>query len=269
MHAGRRLDDGLGLTELPLRNGRRPVATHASASHRVGLVSIPALGAVRRAEKLRQVAADVVEGLLADDRGDELSADAQGHGTVRFTSLAVLANLRLLAGMIRANRPARVMARLSRSAAAALGTGAYAVSSASMWSVAHESSWLRLLGIGVVSIVLILVAMVVAHGLWERARDPAARERVVLFNIVTVITLAIGVVTLYLALFILMALAAGVMIPPESLQRETGKPPGVLDYAQVAWLAASVATVGGALGSLIESDEAVRDATYRPAPHRS
>jgi hypothetical protein len=92
---------------------------------------------------------------------------------------------------------------------------------------------------------------------------------VVLFNIVTVTTLAIGVVTPYLALFILMALAAGVMIPPESLQREIGKPPGVLDYAQVAWLAASVATVGGALGSLIESDEAVRDATYRPAPRRS
>ena len=44
------------------------------------------------------------------------------NGALRFTQLTVSNNLRLLVGMIRANRPARVMARLSRSATAALGT---------------------------------------------------------------------------------------------------------------------------------------------------
>ena len=43
------------------------------------------------------------------------------------------------------------------------------------------------------SVAIILVALVVAHGLWERRRDAAARERVALFNIVTTVTLAIGV----------------------------------------------------------------------------
>jgi hypothetical protein len=134
---------GLGLTTLPLRQDRRPVAAHASASHGAGLVSIPALGAVNRRERLLELALDLVEALLGDAgdrddsgredrmaaRGAELgspieSAEAARDGTLRFAGRVVLGNLRLLTGMVRANRPTRVMGRLSRSAAAALGTGA-------------------------------------------------------------------------------------------------------------------------------------------------
>lgn len=47
----RALDEGwelaIGLTDLPLSVRRRPVR-HVSAQHGVGLVSVPALGAVRR-----------------------------------------------------------------------------------------------------------------------------------------------------------------------------------------------------------------------------
>lgn len=176
---------GIGLTALPLRVGRRPVATTASATHGVGLVSIPALGAVRVDERLHEAAVDVVSGLLGEGAGDgpddgrderlrtrsaELAAGlpagaAKRHGSVRFTRLAVSNNLRLLGGMIRANRPARVMARLSRSATAALGTGAYALSSSSIWSLAHESTWPRLVAVGALSMLMILASLVIAHGL--------------------------------------------------------------------------------------------------------
>jgi hypothetical protein len=264
---------GIGLTALPLRAGRRPVASYASASHGVGLVSIPALGVVHREARLRDAAVQVVTGLLGHGdgvqrRGAELAsaitpADARRHGTVRFIGLAIGANLRLLLGMIRANRPTRVMARLSRSATAALGTGAYAVTSSNLWMVSDLSGWPRLLGVALLSIGLILIALIVAHGLWERARDPSARERVVLFNIVTVTTLAIGVVTLYLVLFATMLFAAVVMIPPAAFKAQVGHATDVMAFVRLGWFAASVATVGGAFGSLIESDAAVRDAAYR------
>src|SRR3954454_3221934 len=61
---------GVGLTALPLRVGRRPVATTASATHGVGLVSIPALGAVRVDERLHDAAVDLVSGLLGEGAGD-------------------------------------------------------------------------------------------------------------------------------------------------------------------------------------------------------
>ena len=273
---------GIGLTTLPLRVAHRPVAARTSASHGVGLVSVPALGAVHRRHRVRDVAVEIVAGLLgeADAAGDgrrarmaarsaqlaapAAAADAERDGTLRFAGSVVRGNLRLLVGMIAANRPTRVMARLSRSAAAALGTGAYALSSSNIWTLADESSWPRLLAVALLSVALILVALVVAHGLWERARDPAARERVALFNIVTVTTLAIGVVTLYLALFVIMTLAAIVVIPPPAFAHAVGHDPTGWDMARLGWLVSSIATVGGALGTLLESDAAVREATYRP-----
>jgi hypothetical protein len=268
---------------VPLRARRQPVASHTSASHGVGLVSIPALGTLHRRERLRDAAADVVEGLLGEGRGEGESggrgarmaarsaelgsaaagADPERHGPVRFAGLVVRGNLQLLLGMISANHPTRVMARLSRAATAALGTGAYAISSASLWSVADQSSWARLLAVALMSVLLILVALVIAHGLWERASTPAAREQVTLFNVVTITTLGMAVATLYAALFVLMTLAAAVVIPPTSFGEELGHAVGALDYAQLGWFVASVATVGGAFGSLLESDEAVRAATYR------
>jgi hypothetical protein len=112
--------------------------------------------------------------------------------------------------------------------------------------------------------VLILISLLLAHDLWERVEDASARERVVLFNIVTVVTLTIGIATLYVALFVILVLAAAVVIPPSALEAQINAAPTVGEYARLAWFAASVATVGGALGSLVESDDAIRAAVYHP-----
>src|SRR3954454_23183792 len=69
-------DLAIGITDLPLRAGRRPVTAHASATHSVGLVSLPALGAVGRERRLRTAVLHLIEGLLGETIG--VGADPGG-----------------------------------------------------------------------------------------------------------------------------------------------------------------------------------------------
>jgi hypothetical protein len=110
------------------------------------------------------------------------------------------------------------------------------------------------------------VTIVVTTGLWERSPHPAAREQVIMFNIVTAATVGIGVAVLYLALFIAMLAAALLLVPQGLLGSQLSYPAGVADQIRLAWLATSIATLGGALGAAMESHETVREAAYTYQP---
>jgi amino acid transporter len=110
------------------------------------------------------------------------------------------------------------------------------------------------------------VTIVVTTGLWERSPHPAAREQVALFNVVTAATVGIGVAALYLALFIAMLAAALLLVPGNLLSLVLGHRAGVADQVSLAWLATSIATLGGALGAVLETRETVREAAYTYQP---
>jgi hypothetical protein len=103
----------------------------------------------------------------------------------------------------------------------------------------------------------------------ERRRDRAAwtlgasarsrlRDQVILFNFATAATILIGIATLYATLFLLIIAAAELLLSPDALASGLGHTVSAGDYARLAWFTASLATVGGALGAALESDEAVR-----------
>jgi hypothetical protein len=71
------------------------------------------------------------------------------------------------------------------------------------------------------------------------------------------------VLTFYGALVVLAVLAGAALIPPGELEQTLRHPVDAGDYVQLAGLVATLATVGGALGSLAETDLAVWDAAYR------
>src|SRR3954453_24042457 len=282
-------DLAVGLTDLPLRANRRPVIAHASAMYRVGLLSVPALGARSVPRRAMRAVLNLVEGLLGEDvgRGSDAGETGRAHrmrqrvdelgsplgrtradedGTIAFVGATLRGNLRLLVGMIRASQPARVIARLSRALAGSLGTAAYTMTSSSIWMLSHGMAWPLLALLGPASISTLCVVLVLAHGLWERASGPDDREAVVLFNLATSATLGLAVLTLYAGLLALSVAGGAGLIPPTVYEHSVGHTPAVADYLKLGWLAATIATAASALGSLVESDEAVREAAYRHHP---
>jgi hypothetical protein len=276
------------LTDLPLQTARRPVVAHASATHGVAVLSLPALGPMavgrRTAEGVVRLVTSLVAGSADVRDDDDAGAHRQAartrrgvqqlsrlgepdeHG-VRLVAGVVTGNLRLLLGMIRTNRPWRVALRLSRVLVAAVAAGIFAVVTSGIWRLSGALGPLRLGLVALAAVVAVVSTIVVGADLWERVpAGSSGRDQVVLFNVVTVATVVLGVMALYLALLVVTLLAVLLLVPGALLADVLAHPVDAIDEVQLAWLVTSIATVGGALGAGLESDEAVREAAYGYVP---
>jgi hypothetical protein len=252
------------VTDLPLRLGRRPVSRHVSRTHGVALVSLPALGALHLTRRLRRVLRELAGELVgAGSSLREIAAEADDElSTLSYVPAVIFGHLRLLIGMVRANRPWRFATRLYGVLAAALAAGAYGIVASDIWRLSAALDWWRLAVLCLVSVAVTIVAVIVAHELWERAPDARVRAQVLLFNVTTVLTVAIGIASLYAALFVLVLAGAALVITAPVLGEALGRDTSMRDYVTLAWFAASFATVAGALGTALESDAVAREAVY-------
>jgi hypothetical protein len=277
-------DMAVCITDAPLRIGTRPVVADASATHGVALISLPALGAVQTRRRARDAVIRLVDGLVGEslelgERGPRRRArvshriaslaapiravePSDDDVDLRFVAAVVRGNVRLLGGMVRANRPWRLIVRLSRALAAATAAVVFALVTSDLWVLADALNWLRLLVLTVLSVGATVVWLIVAHRLWEARQGRGSRQQTVLFNAATTLTLLLGAASLYAALFALTIGAAAVVIDAGVLGEALGHDADIGDYAALAWMASSLATIAGGLGAGLESDEAVREAAY-------
>lgn len=272
-------DVAVCLTDLPLHVHRRPVVAHANPVRNVAIVSVPALGAVRARQRIREAIVRLLERLIGSDhstggegvrrpprrlavqRVRELGTDP-AEGAYAYTARVLTGHLVLLGGMVAANQPWRLSLRLSRALTGAVAVGILALVTSDIWRLSDAFDWLHLAGTGVLSIGATTVTLVVGAALWEPVVAPESRKQVLLFNIATAVTVLIGVTTLYAALFVLAFVAAFWFVVPQVFVTAVGHPPSLRDYVELAWLTCSLAMIGGALGAALESDAAVRDAAY-------
>jgi hypothetical protein len=168
--------------------------------------------------------------------------------------------------MVRANHPWRLVTSLSRALVGAAGVGLFGIVSSDVWRISGHIGVAKLAVVCLATVATSVASLIIVHGLWERAADRRLREQAMLFNAVTSITVAIGIVVLYVAVTVLSLAAAWLLVDPSLLTSQIGHRSAFPDYLRLALLAGALATVGGALGSALESDVAVRDAAYGYRP---
>jgi hypothetical protein len=265
---------------------RLPLVAHGSRRRRAGLVSLPALG-LGQLHATRAAVLGLVEGLataLGDDRSGPWEdwvgglvegvapvrrvVDRAEDGEIGFVSSRVSGRLRLVAGMVRANRPGRALLGLSKLLVGAFGTAAFALTTNTIWQMGDALDGPRLTLIMLLGLGCLVGWLIIAHDLWEKPSEDTPRELARLFNLGTVLTLGLAAGVSYLVLFVGTAAVAGLLIDPSVLSQTLGRPVGPGDYAVLAWIIASLATVGGAIGSGLEDEDNVRAAAYgyHPTP---
>ena len=245
----------IGLTELPLhdREGRH-LLVKTDAERRAAVLSLPALGGFRMRARARRTVRSLVSGMA--------------HPNTKAEHHVALPRLRgrwrVLLGMVLANRPWRLVPGLKSALVAALATGAVATVNSTVWLLAGSLSWWRLVIATGVSVALAVGWLVIDGELWDRPDDDSlqARTRSRLYNASTLVTLMAGVLICYVALYAVNVAWAWFLVDPRVMGSELHAPRGYGDLFVLAWFVASVATVGGGLGSGFESDESIRAAAY-------
>jgi hypothetical protein len=166
--------------------------------------------------------------------------------------------------MVLANRPWLLVPGLKSALVAALATGAVATIDSTVWLLAASLSWWHLVAATTGSVALVVGWLVIDGELWDRPDDDtaAARERSRLYNTSTLLTLTAGVLICYLALYLVNLVWALFVLDPSMMGGYVRASRDYGDLFVLAWFVASAATVGGGLGTGLESDEAIRAAAY-------
>lgn len=282
--AGTDWDIGIYLTDLPMQHGDRPILVDLDHDRRVAGLSLPGFGPFLQHTEVRHAIVRLVADLTgtADaglDRGQHhpsrigraaakhlqpVKAVHAGEGahTRRYVTTPWRGRARLLAGMVRTNEPWRLVLGMRTALAAVIGTSAYLTINSTIWLLSTRLGAGKLTLTTVMSVALMVVWIIGAHHLWERARHEGEREETLLYNASTVITLSIGVLVMSAAVFVLTLLGSLFFLEPSVLGATLGRPPTLGDHLELAWLATGLATVAGALGSGLDSEDAVRRAAY-------
>jgi hypothetical protein len=252
------------LTDLPRRQGTTPVIADISVPDRFGVISIPGVGGVFIDRRVKDLARTVVAEVTEQNHNTSVKrlTRIQDDDVVHYVAPSALSRLRLLAGMVYANRPWRLVTGMSKVMMAAFATGAVSLAYPTIWQLSNTMGPWRLSVATLLSIAALIAWLIIEHKLWERPQSPDERDRAVLYNASTVVTLTIGVVIFHAALFVLLLVTAWWTLPPQMVAQNIGRPFGFSSLLMMAWLVAAVATLGGALGSGMEDDEAVKAAAY-------
>lgn len=265
------------LTDLPRSIDNNSLVCSLDTPSRSALISLPALGAVRTTSKTRKMLTELIRS-LQQEVPDQSSGVAgtrnlnrggwrriprdDSNGSYDLVLTGPFNRPRLLAGMVRNNRPLRVLPALSGSTATAVATGAFGIFYTSIWNMADAASTSRMAMISISVVLAFTIWLVFHNGLWTRTRGASHDMRSWRDNAATFITLGIGVALMYVVLWAILFTVSMAVINQEYLASNLGHAVNLLDYLNISWLASALGMMAGAVGSNFDSESNIREATY-------
>ncbi|MGP5218071.1 hypothetical protein [Arthrobacter rhombi] len=265
------------VTDLPKYQLNEPLMSTLNTAHGSAMIVLPTLG-LAGFRRLRSIVVQAIIVLYNEAGGGDVlpqplsplrdiaTVDDGTEGPESLDTVETvkgpLGRLAMLTGMVRSNRPLRLVPKLSSSMAAAIATGAFGIFYTNIWSMADYLSPWRLTGISCLSVTIMSLWLIGSHRLWERPRGARSRERHVVYNAATTGTVFIAVAAMYLGLFVVIYIGGLVVINIDYLGAQLGHQAMATDYLNLAWLSASMGTIAGAVGSSLTDPEIVRQATF-------
>ncbi|HET7414583.1 MAG TPA: hypothetical protein VFI97_02670 [Arthrobacter sp.] len=273
------------ISELTRRIDNELVISEVNLDYQAAMVALPTLGPVRLRHHVRTAIVRVSRVLLSDDlqpdrteaagkrplkqlRAEttsprrDTSNDPEAGKTSSLRLRGTIGRIRMLLGMIRINRPWRLVPSLSSAFAAAAATSAFGIFYSSIWAMANSLTPLRQSWVTLIAIIAMITWLIVYNHMWEKPKNAAWKRDARMYNTATVLSVGVGVGFFYVLLFALSLLAGLAIIPPSYFETTLGRSVDLFSYISLAWLSTSMGTIAGALGSSFEDDSAIRQATY-------
>ena len=265
------------LTDLPRSLGKNSLVCEVDATGGSALISLPAFGVLRIKSKTRHLLTKVVRSMhLAGSGCSNTALHPEGFGQRRWRRIqhesdrnnfdVVLAGPmsrpRLIAGMVRCNRPLRLLPALSSCMAAAVATGGFGIFYASIWNMSDALSSQRLAMISIFVVTAFSIWLIGHNGLWNPLKGADHQMRSGLDNIATAITVGVGVTVMYLVTWAILLAVTLAVVNTDYLAGDVGHSVNFFNYVDIAWLASALGMMGGALGLNFDSESAIREATY-------
>lgn len=171
--------------------------------------------------------------------------------------------VRIVSGMINANRPLKLFKAFLKIVIIAFTTGAYALVFPTVWGLSTHFSTVRAVILMIVAILSLVAWIIISNNLWENKRkneQPYVRK---LYNATTFFTLLLTVIMYYALLFVMFMTVTLLLIPPsQAAENMSVSSVNISAYAYTTWIATSLSTIIGAIGSAFNDEDVLLNSTY-------
>lgn len=277
-------DYAISITDLPNFSEKKAVIADVSTTHHVGIISLPSFGAFPIKKRISKAITHIIE-LLYKHNEDNIEKEVTTRIDWRFlfskvmrvepeedakTDIRFVLNskiigwLRILSGMIFANRPWRAVGTFKKMLTLAFATGIYISIFSTPWQLSVSYTPKRFIALMILSMLGMVIWTIFAHHLWEKPTSKSQSQYRRLYNVTTVITLFVITFINYLVLFILFLLSISLFVPEGIFDAviNEGTDESIENYLRLAWLTTSLSILVGAVGATVEKEEKIREVTY-------